>query len=67
MYIDLVLVFEILKMVLLAFEFIGFGFLAVIVFKECRPVVYPWEKEEKRAEKKRIKDAERARKEFWGS
>ena len=29
-------------------------------------ITFPWEKEEKRAAKKAAKEAERARREFWG-
>ena len=67
MYIDLVLVFEILKMIGLLLVLVGFWFLAVIISKEFKPVCYPWEKEERKAEKKRAKEEARARREFWGS
>ena len=64
---DFVLLFEIVKMVIIILLHVGLVLFGIVAYRECGPVRYPWEKEEKKAAKKRAKEEARARREFWGS
>ena len=64
---DFVLLFEIVDMVMIILVHVGVIFLGIVCYRECGPVRYPWEKEEKKAAKKRAKEEARARREFWSS
>ena len=64
---DFVLLFEILDMVIIILLHVGAVILGIVCYRECGPVRLPWEKEEKKAAKKKAKEEARARREFWSS